>query len=119
MPFDNPEVEVELNDVTLLLIAGRQRIEQGWVQKKYEEDGSYCALGAIGIRGNKVLTERVQDSCISFLYKFIPHAARVPRYGLIHSPEPQVGIYNDAPGRTQSEILDLFDRAIADSMNCG
>jgi len=116
MPFDNPEAEVTLNDVTLRLIAGRQRIENGWVQNDFEENGSYCALGAIGFRDSYQYDQdrhTIMFDCVKFLQKSLPPGALVTISLLF-----QITIYNDDPNRAQSEIIDLFDRAIANSMNC-
>ena len=122
MPFDNPEafVGVELNDVTLRLIAGRQRIENGWVQKEYEENGSYCALGALGFDDDRdwgQLRYAPDYNCAELLFKSIPtnQLSGVEYLTMLE----QITIYNDDVDRDQSEILELFDRAIADSMNCG
>jgi len=112
MPFDNPEAEVELNDVTLRLIEARARIEKGWMQGQYKERGSYCALGALNV--SDMDADPLQVSCIFFLEKSLPGAA-----GSAGSPSVRIAIYNDVPNRDKSEIIDLFDRAIANSMNCG
>ena len=116
MPFDNPGAEVELNDVTLKLIEGRQRIERGWCQERYKLNDSYCALGAIGV--DEMRTEELQSSCVSYLHKFLPSFIRSDASPEAE-PETLIIFYNDEPNRTHSEIIDLFDRAIADSMNCG
>ena len=115
MPFDNPEAEVELNDVTMRLIAGRQNIEKGWIKEHYQWGENYCALGAIGVSQEE--TDAHLSSCVGFLDRAIPTDKAVKL--MFDNKEARIAVYNDASVRTKSEILDLFDRAIANSMNCG
>ncbi len=105
MPLDDArwvEDEAKADTVMGTLLRGRARIAAGWCQNGWHYRGKYCAVGAIsldaknwGISGQMLFArdwlERALPSC----------GAR----GLIH--------YNDAPGRTQADILALYDRAIA------
>ena len=96
------------------LIKARAKIEKGWCQGVAARDINgesvhatssdavqFCILGALGsVRG------RISVEGTSWLY----HA--------IHNGAPKLGgftisAYNDAPWRTQEEVLAIFDKAIA------
>lgn len=79
------------------LLDGRAKIAKGWCQGSFSIDrpecfggAAYCSLGAVG-RFNKVAL---------YLCSSLPPDSN----GLVS--------YNDAPGRTQDDILALYDRAI-------
>jgi hypothetical protein len=89
-----------------VLRAGRQRVERGWCQgwcakndagefrMPWESDATQvCVRGALG-------------------FPFESKGARDAEDVLGECAEPLVALWNDAPGRTQDEVLDLFDAAI-------
>jgi len=102
------------NDVTLRLIKGRQRIEEGWCQVEFEYEGSYCALGAVGFKDAEQSSASYNKACdcSDLLYKALPRRSLQENYSKLR----QITLFNDDPNRDRSEILDLFDRAIATSI---
>lgn len=78
------------------LRAARDLIEKGWCQNAFRRNDkgqySYCALGAC----EEVF---VNDTWL--------------RKSLGRGPGQGIMTWNDAPGRSQAEVLELFDRAIA------
>jgi hypothetical protein len=91
------------------LTEARGLIKEGWCQgsfRKITDNGvEYCALGAMGYVG----TEHHVD--------LIPSARRVFAQLLpeqyFEDTWPMVARWNDEPGRTQEEVLGMFDKAIA------
>jgi hypothetical protein len=88
-----------------ILKAARAKIEQGWTQKALARDAygdpargngcSWCAEGAlVAVTGGR-------SKAFGYLRESLPDGFN------------DTAIYNDAPGRTQQEILDLYDAAIA------
>src|SRR4029077_20458554 len=102
MPLDGSQ----LDDVTRLLIEGRQRIEDGgWTQKSYKSSvDSVCMLGAIEI-GSSVAHVRKLDAVVRLAKAIGCPDTKYPSY--------EVVVWNDQPGRTHDEVLAAFDRAIA------
>jgi hypothetical protein len=98
---------VEKRSVREVLIAARDRIAKpgAWIQHTYARDAAgtpvaynskdavcYCALGAIYADG------------------VVPGVGSALR---MVTDEDGVDLWNDAPGRTQEEVVAAFDRAIA------
>lgn len=79
---------------------GKARIEKGWCQDEYQKLGGYCTLGAIGYCDAGYI-DRVGKKAAHHLQAALP------------PNEVFVWAYNDTPGRAQSDIIALFDRAIA------
>jgi hypothetical protein len=79
--------------VTQALIAGRRRIEEGWCQGAVRKRGAVCAMGAI--------SDNVEALVV--LYR---------AFG-----GPGIPRWNDMPGRSKEDVLALYDRAIALSLN--
>jgi hypothetical protein len=90
MPFDG----TQLSPVTQALIAGRRRIEEGWCQGSMRTREGVCAIGAISYN----------PKAIEVLYRAFGEDRYIPKW-------------NDAPGRSKEEVLALYDRAIALSLN--
>lgn len=94
-----------------LLIKAREKIRQGWTQNVSARNSdnypvnvdaleavAWCALGAIwAVRG----TYETQDDAERELCKTID---REYAYSIAE--------WNDKPGRTKEEVLDLYDRTI-------
>jgi hypothetical protein len=89
MPFDG----TELSPTTQALIAGRRRIEVGWCQGAMRTREGVCAVGAVS---------------------FHVDALRVLQTALGRDGIPG---WNDIPTRTKDDVLALYDRAIALSLN--
>jgi len=80
-----------------MLVSARNLLQSGWCQHVLHQAGDkHCALGALRVSADNPYHEL---------------------YGCWHL-EQTAGItnivdWNDAPGRTQQEVVELFDRAIA------
>jgi len=88
MPFDG----TTLSRTTLALMNGRRRIERGWCQGVLNRGDEVCAIGAMK---DHIALEMLMEA----------HG----KTGLID--------WNDEPGRTKEDVLELYDRAIALSLN--
>jgi hypothetical protein len=107
MPFDG----LELSEVTERLLIGRARIKAGWCQHHLKRT-------KWTLRGRRV------DYClIGSIYEDLPYAisavpvARSEKF-LILAIEMRCGRksildFNDAPGRTKAQVLEVLDVAIA------
>lgn len=89
MPFDG----TELSPITQALIRGRQRIEAGWCQRAMRTREGVCAVAAVSFHAD---------------------ALRMLQRALGRDGVP---VWNDAPTRTKDDVLCLYDRAIALSLN--
>ena len=94
-----------MNAARNTLIRARALIEQGWCQHRsrcsIEGNVQHCMLGALDSVAHG-LTER--EGAKSALLSVIPAQALYP-FGSITA-------WNDAFGRTKSEVLDKYDEAI-------
>jgi hypothetical protein len=102
-----------------VLVEAREQIERfGWLQKKFTtDDGARCMSGAVfwakypeltGIHDRRNLIDR---SAIQLLGRVIMNCDRdtLPKEGVAILVER----WNDQPGRTEAEVLRVFDQAIA------
>ncbi|SRR6266550_3987434 len=105
MPFDG----TQLSRTTLALMEGRRRIEAGWCQRHLRIGDSFCAVGAV--RSNYIHAFDILQEALGFGRLVTPdvHWNKDSPGRLAH--------WNDAPGRTKDDVLALYDRAIAISMN--
>lgn len=101
-PQAEPHVFPEpVDPTTEALIKARALIEKGWTKGKLFSKGKYCTEGAIlaATRG-------------SLLAGTFPHAVfnrlleHLPGYRVLY-------LFNDSPHTTKRDVLNLFDRAIA------
>ena len=82
----------------------RDRIASGWTQGTYENDqGEVCLVGGLQHLAVPYVQRRAAQDCID----------------TVLNTSDWVG-WNDAPGRTQGEVLAMMDRAIAlaEKANC-
>lgn len=89
-----------MNDTKQLLIAARAQIARrnGWCQGAFcNDEGAMCAFGA------------VNRSALFFESTPAKNALKAA----LPEPYDSVMFYNDQRGRTQAEVVALFDRAIA------
>lgn len=77
-------------------------IEEGWTQGAYVTPRGYCAVGACSHVSPARYASPITTSIIMPLWEAL--AAEGIDY---------IFEWNDAPGRTKEEVIDLFDRAIA------
>lgn len=117
MPFDScgfvdPVVEVD-DEIISWLEMGRARIAQpgGWIQRKYDKDDSYCALGAIEYY--------IDDSDPSVRIRSAIYLHRALPWRWSHLPLSRemdwafiIILFNDTPWRRKRAVLALYDRAI-------
>ncbi len=96
MPLDGTQVT---NPVIEALREGRKRIERGWCQRcSLSKAGEVCALGALGDQFGWIMVTAATDA--------LQKAAGASCLSTISR-------WNDSPGRTQADVLALYDRAIA------
>jgi len=94
--------------VAQVLTEARKLIAQGWTQGEYKRVVNgvecWCILGAMGQAASDY-----KPNGLAFAALF--HALRADDFYL--SSSSNLTEWNDAPGRTQEEVLALIDRAIA------
>ncbi len=90
MPFDG----TQLSPTTQALIEGRRRIEAGWCQKTMRTREGVCAVAAVS---------HCPDAVTTTLQKALGRW--------------NIAAWNDEPDRTKQDVLALYDRAIAISLN--
>lgn len=95
MPFDSLPVT---SPVIEALREGRARVERGWCQHtSMNAAGAVCALGALGDQyGNLRVPDAGDMLCAT---------AGAQCYA-------DIGNWNDAPERTQADVIALYDKAI-------
>jgi|SRR5690242_12698165 hypothetical protein len=100
MPFDGSNRTISA--LTRLLADGRQHLDQGWCQHRTRQRGSACMVGSLGISNYEefIAAERL-------LLKAI--------VALGHT-QSSIAQFNDAPGRTKQQVLEVYDRAIQQSL---
>ena|SRR5208283_3828420 len=86
------------------LVLGRGRVAKGWLQcQHYEKRGGtelHCADHAI-------------YSADSGYFVYVPDAVYPEAALWLTKAQPGYQHFNDTPGRTQAEVVAMFDRAIA------
>jgi len=96
MPFDGT---TKTSPVLATLLAGRRLIEQGWIQGAVRTHDGVCLMGSLAI----ATTPSVHTHARALLKQAI--LANGYRFDCIAH-------FNDAPGRTQAEVLAVYDEAI-------
>ncbi len=91
------------NDVAETLDKARALIEAGWAQHHYEINGCYCALGAIEAAAGRDWRQAAEVVA--------PLAAAIGRPA--GDGDREIGGWNDAPERTQAEVIQAFKEAAA------
>jgi len=108
MPYDGTKLPI-----TNILINARNRLEKGWCQGHFElvsEDGNsveYCIYGAVNSASSIMDTN---DQAIDIANK----AVKTIQFIL---NEEEIDKWNDTPGRTKEEVLEMMDKAIVRSMS--
>jgi hypothetical protein len=102
MPFDG----TQLAPVTKALIAGRRKLEKGWIQGGLRRSDGVCAVGALGSHSE-------YEACITMM-----HALGVLQNAFwdIGVRDQSIPEWNDSPNRKCDDVLALYDRAIALSL---
>lgn len=104
MPFDSTPIT---NPVIERLRLGRARVAEAWCQKYFSSDGhAVCAAGGITrtIAPARVTQLAIVDPEYDNALGFLAAALGVPVY--------RIAAWNDAPERTQADVLALYDKAI-------
>ena len=106
--------------VAATLAEARKLIAQGWTQGAFYDDedgrGCYCLAGAVGAAeaaSVKLPKGRVKFVFYSRSKSIAALSACLGGRGRGAGAVDLVTEWNDAPGRTQEDVLDLIDRAIA------
>ncbi len=107
MPFDG----VEVSEVMERLVIGRARIEAGWCQGRMYHTRrimrgmhrEYCMMGAVWVD-----LEGWSPGRPDMVFDLLVAAIAALGYGRIPPVE-----FNDSPGRTKAEVIDVCDVAIA------
>lgn len=102
-----------------LLVAARAKIAIGWTQYRYARDVTggevppvhldacrWCAIGAL-VAARSLLPEAAERLALMV-------AAKSALRAVVHDC---VQVWNDADGRTQQEVIEAFDAAIAAEMS--
>ena len=86
-----------VSPVVMRLMEGKDCIDRCWVNRMPKGSHEHCAWTAV-----------------SYCAKSINYLATVLDARI---PSLSIPMWNDAPGRTKEEVLDLYDRAIALALN--
>jgi hypothetical protein len=108
MPFDSLP---ELDEATLILCTARDLIiEDGWCQGMYSSwAGARCAVGAIRFSiGNLEGKAKVLDKAIKRLASTLPVDYRAQQ-----AFSDAIVNWNDTKGRTKQQVINQFNKAIA------
>ena len=112
MPFDGnpppyePPAGAPFDQVLRDLEVARGKVALGWIQHRQQTGNRYCAYGAV-LSATRCDAHRT----IAALREL--RRAHPPRSLMRLLPAHTITLWNDHPHRTQREVLDLFDRAIA------
>lgn len=90
-----------MNEVVTALKEARGLVSAGWTQRAFCNEQGVCTVGAVN-RSRTALDRRSEFK--DELFALLGKAAGIDKDYLI--------IWNDAPDRTQAEVLALFDKAI-------
>jgi hypothetical protein len=108
MPLDGRGFEQQ-DDVLDLLRRARERVANGWCQYRVwsHDMQEYCAWGSLEIE--EIPAARKAEAMIRLSMELPTENRRRPNF----YAGQDVIIFNNASGRTQAEIVALFDAAIA------
>jgi len=115
MPFDGnphpyePPAGAPFDQVLRDLEVARGKVALGWVQHRQQSGDRYCAYGAV-LSATRCDAHRT----IAALREL--RRAHPPRSLMRLLPAHTITLWNDHRCRTQPEVVDLFDRAIAQRM---
>jgi len=101
MPFDSTPIVEQNDEILTALRRARERVARpgGWCQDAMINGNKVCALGAVYVT--------CEDGVVrGGVFYYLVHVL------LELSHYTSIGSYNDMLGRTQDDIVALFDRAI-------
>lgn len=116
-------------DVIEYLKNAREHIAKGWCQGVFARSSSgaqagpchitavrWCSLGAIQASGLSEFKKSGIPALNTLVHKLLNETIKEdPKYRRLCSTEAEddvIALWNDVPGRTQQEVLDLFNRTI-------
>lgn len=102
MPFDGSRHPVTTSPVTRMLVEGRQRLEQGWCQNAMRQRGAACMIGSLPVGDYSRFAETESRLLVAIRQLGYPHSS--------------VAAFNDDGQRTKQQVLEVYDRAILQSM---
>lgn len=79
-------------------------MEKGWIQNRSFSPQGYCATGAIAEAGDEESRHHLE------VYAFCPVR---PFFRAANNIQGMISDWNDAKGRTKSEVIAAFDKAIS------
>ena len=93
-------------DTLTVLMKARAEVEKGWCQGEYGRGGGVCMVGALYVaEGNP--REKVNENDVEVGESYYETYDALRRAVGWNIP-----MWNDAPGRTQEDVLAAYDRAI-------
>ena len=90
-----------MSDVADKLAEARARVERAWVQRDYACGTGVCSVGAI----QAVVNGDPDDCTCSYMVRQVEVFLRKA------IDRPSIIAWNDAPGRTQAEVIEAFRKA--------
>jgi hypothetical protein len=93
-------------EILTTLIEARRVIAAGWTQWAWADERGCCIMGALNLACGERVDYDVYLAAWKCVMAQVPDSDQCPT--LMH--------WNDTEGRTQAEVLDLLDRAIAQMM---
>ncbi|CAN5869871.1 hypothetical protein BH24ACT15_BH24ACT15_29950 [soil metagenome] len=88
-----------------ILVKARNLLPGHWTQGNGESPGTFCSMGALV----RAVTDRPFEVCDTDQYV---RAALALARAVGHQYADAVVAFNDTEGRTEAEVLGMFDRAI-------
>jgi hypothetical protein len=101
MPFDGSHSQTVF-PVTQMLIEGKRQVTSGWCQGAMRQRGSACMIGSLTVSDFELFSNAEA---------LLLEAIRKLGY-----PHSSVAGFNDDLHRTKQQVLEVYDRAIADSL---
>lgn len=103
-----------MSEIALVLKRAKELLEQeGWTQRYYHDAyGARCAVGALRDSAFGVTEGKPWNDGFDLFKKSEVAVCRVIG-GNVEYPGDAITQYNDAPERTQEEVLNMFDAAVA------
>ena len=101
MPFDGSK-SLTTSPLTRMLVDARQQLDQGWCQHRARQRGLACMIGSLAISDYDAFVEA--ERLLLGAIRDLGHL------------QTSVAAFNDAPGRTKQQVLQVYDRAIHRSL---
>lgn len=102
--------------VSKLLVAAKGHLMKGWCQnqshKTHDGEVACCAIGALDLALEDALIDNPTDVVQLARHEAANVLSQVLPNSRFQASEVSVAFYNDDKGRTQQEVLNLYDSAI-------